>query len=54
MLHFVPTREDREALKQAVGKYSREPIKSRLLAHLETEGAEYNSGGEERHESVCG
>jgi len=44
MLVFKPTADERELLKKAVVKYSHDPIKSALLAHLDTENAEYTHG----------
>jgi hypothetical protein len=37
---FRPTLDERDTLKQAVAKYSHDPMKSRLLALLESDEAE--------------
>lgn len=40
---FRPTLDERDTLKQAVTKYSHDPMKSRLLALLESDETEYNA-----------
>ncbi len=44
---FKPTQDERDTLKKAVAKFAHEPIKSQLLAHLESENLEFSAGTEE-------
>ena len=44
---FRPTLDERDTLKQAVMKYSHDPMKSRLLSLLESENTEYSAHGPE-------
>ncbi len=51
---FKPTPDERDTLKKAVLKFAHEPVKSQLLARLETENAEYSRGTEEwNHLQFC-
>jgi hypothetical protein len=44
MLVFKPTVDERDLLKKAVLKYSHDPLKSKLLSHLDSVDADYAHG----------
>jgi hypothetical protein len=44
MLVFKPTVDERALLKNAVSKYSHDPVKSKLLTQLESEEPQYTHG----------
>lgn len=54
MTLFKPTLDELGTLRQAVGKYSHDPVKSSLLSLLESDTVEINIGGPEWSEmKVC-
>ena len=44
---FRPNPAERETLKSAVSRFAHDPVKSQLLARLDTEDADYTSGNDE-------